>query len=486
MSRKAFWAGGALLGAGLMALFDPNRGRRRRVILRDKAAGAAGAVGTAAGKTWRDLRNRAGGVAARGRALLGRDAAAGGALEARVRSRLGRLTSHPHAISVEAGEGRVVLSGPVLAREADAVVAGVRSVAGVSDVEDRLERHERANGIPALQGPARRRPRGPLRENWSPTARLIFGAAGAGLVVAGARRRDWLGGGMAVLGLGVLSRAATNRPVRRMLGLTASRDSVDVRKSMTIETPVAEVYAFWQRWENFPRFFEHVRDVRDEGGGWTRWTVAAPAGAEIVFDAVVTASIPNHLIAWKTAPRQAVRHSGLVRFEEVAPGITRLDVRMTYEPPGGQLGHAVAALFGKDPKTALDDDLLRLKSLLEGGQRFARGEEHELSDAILRAEGQRVPFVDEPPRSESAGAASAEAGSLEEGLRVPAAENPEEAIVRAQDAGIEPLIQTEPGQAESPSLESPVAGEAGPETGVTPRKRKPRRKRGEATDRVDL
>src|SRR6187549_3278845 len=77
MSRKAFWAGGALLGAGLMALFDPNRGRRRRVVLRDKAAGAAGAVGTAAGKTWRDLRNRAGGVAARGRALLGRDAATG-------------------------------------------------------------------------------------------------------------------------------------------------------------------------------------------------------------------------------------------------------------------------------------------------------------------------------------------------------------------------------------------------------------------------
>jgi len=484
MSRKAFWAGGALLGAGLMALFDPNRGRRRRVVLRDKAAGAAGAVGTAAGKTWRDLRNRAGGVAARGRALLGRDAATGGALEARVRSRLGRLTSHPHAISVEAGEGRVVLSGPVLAREADAVLAGVRSVPGVSDVEDRLERHERANGIPALQGPARRRPRGLLRENWSPTARLIFGATGAGLVVAGARRRDWLGGGMAVLGLGVLSRAATNRPVRRMLGLAASRDSVDARQSISIETPVAEVYAFWQRWENFPRFFEHVRHVRDEGGGWTRWTVAAPAGTEIAFDAVVTASIPNHLIAWKTAPRQAVRHSGLVRFEEVAPGITRVDVQMTYDPPGGQLGHAVAALFGKDPKTALDDDLLRLKSLLEERRTTVRGESQTLADAGAAPE--RLPFVDEPARVESTAAGSFDAGSLEGGLRVPAAGSAEEAIVRAQDAGIEPLIQTEPGQAESPSLEPPAAGGAGPETGVTPRKRKPRRKRGEGTDRVDL
>jgi len=31
----------------------------------------------------------------------------------------------------------------------------------------------------------------------------------------------------------------------------------------------------------------------------------------------------------------------------------------------GALGHAVAALLGADPKKQLDEDLLRLKSLLE-------------------------------------------------------------------------------------------------------------------------
>jgi len=477
MDRKTFWAGGALVGAGLMALFDPNRGRRRRALLRDKATGAADVVGTAAGKTWRDLRNRAEGVAARGRGLFDHEVAGSDALAARVRSRIGRLTSHPHAISVEARDGAVVLSGPIIAREAEGVIAGVRAVRGVVSVEDRLELHESAEGVPALQGPGRRRPRGLLRENWSPTARLLGGAAGAGLIVAGARRRGWLGGAMAVAGLGLLSRAATNRPARRLLRLARSRANVEVRKEISIAAPISEVYAFWQRWENFPRFFEHVRDVRDEGGGWTRWTVAGPAGVEILFDAVVTAAIPNHLIAWKTGPRQAVRHAGLIRFEEISPGLTRVDVQMSYDPPAGQLGHAVAALFGTDPKSALDDDLLRLKSLLEDRKTTAHGSEVGLEGT--RAEAGSAPFLGEsqggttPPQSEAP-------APREESLEP----RPEEAIVAAQDAGIEPLIQTEPGQAaETPSADVAPAAEAETEK---PSRRRSRKRRPEGTDQPDF
>jgi uncharacterized membrane protein len=48
-------------------------------------------------------------------------------------------------------------------------------------------------------------------------------------------------------------------------------------------------------------------------------------------------------------------------------------VRMSYHPPGGAIGHAVASLFGADPKAAMDDDLARLKSLLEVGKAGAHG-----------------------------------------------------------------------------------------------------------------
>jgi hypothetical protein len=68
-----------------------------------------------------------------------------------------------------------------------------------------------------------------------------------------------------------------------------------------------------------------------------------------------------------------------VRFRESGNG-TQVNVNMSYTPPAGAVGHAVASLFGKDPKTEMDADLARMKSLLEqgrtraGGQRVTREE----------------------------------------------------------------------------------------------------------------
>ncbi|MGH8538417.1 MAG: hypothetical protein ACREXM_18720 [Gammaproteobacteria bacterium] len=41
---------------------------------------------------------------------------------------------------------------------------------------------------------------------------------------------------------------------------------------------------------------------------------------------------------------------------------------MSYSLPGGVLGDVVAKLFGADPKTELDEDLLRMKTFLETGK----------------------------------------------------------------------------------------------------------------------
>ena len=41
---------------------------------------------------------------------------------------------------------------------------------------------------------------------------------------------------------------------------------------------------------------------------------------------------------------------------------------MSYSPPGGALGHAVAKFFGADPKSEMDEDLMRLKAALETGK----------------------------------------------------------------------------------------------------------------------
>jgi uncharacterized membrane protein len=49
-------------------------------------------------------------------------------------------------------------------------------------------------------------------------------------------------------------------------------------------------------------------------------------------------------------------------------------VELSYNPVAGAVGHAIAKLFGADPKHKLDHDLQRLKSYIESGQLPAEAE----------------------------------------------------------------------------------------------------------------
>jgi uncharacterized membrane protein len=68
-----------------------------------------------------------------------------------------------------------------------------------------------------------------------------------------------------------------------------------------------------------------------------------------------------------------------VKFTPVLEG-TRIEVHMTYRPPGGVLGHALAHILGWDPKSRIDDDIVRMKSLLEDGKVRPGGERPRLFD----------------------------------------------------------------------------------------------------------
>lgn len=187
-------AAAAAVGAGTMYLLDPNRGARRRALVRDKLTRTAHVTGEALETTARDAANRAQGVAAEIQGRVRRETVDDIRLAARVRSELGRVTSHPRAITVSATAGRVRLSGPILSAEAERVLAAVRRVRGVSEIEDGLERHETGDNIPALQGGARPPGRRSqlLQDSWSPTARALVGLAGTAIaigVVAAAQHR---------------------------------------------------------------------------------------------------------------------------------------------------------------------------------------------------------------------------------------------------------------------------------------------------------
>jgi uncharacterized membrane protein len=361
--------GGLGLGAGLMFVFDPVRGRRRRALARDQMAHAARILKRATGITARDLSHRAYGFWAEGGRLFQREEISDDVLEARVRSRIGRSVSHPHAVSVAVRDGRVTMSGPVLAHEANRLLSGVSSLRGLKGVENVMTVHTKAEDIPALQGG---RPRtgdrfALMRTNWSPTARLLAGMAGGALMTNCLARRDPISIALGTIGFGLCMRSATNLEMKSLLGVGDDSRPIKVQKTINIHAPVEKVFDYVTDHQNFPRFMANVREARPTGDGRSHWIVAGPAGIPIEWTAEVTEQVPNKLLAWRSVQGSGVRHSGVIHFEPTHEGSTRIHIEMCYRPLGGAIGHALAKLFGSDPKSEMDADLLRMKTFIEKG-----------------------------------------------------------------------------------------------------------------------
>lgn len=60
-------------------------------------------------------------------------------------------------------------------------------------------------------------------------------------------------------------------------------------------------------------------------------------------------------------------HAGLVRFDPIDANRTRVQLRMSYNPPGGALAHGVLYLLRADLTHRLDEDFVQMKTALEAG-----------------------------------------------------------------------------------------------------------------------
>ncbi|MGH7542862.1 MAG: hypothetical protein ACREK7_02895 [Gemmatimonadota bacterium] len=74
----------------------------------------------------------------------------------------------------------------------------------------------------------------------------------------------------------------------------------------------------------------HVQEVREIGPGRTRWKATGPLGTTVSWNAVETARVPGRLLAWRSEPGSQIDNAGIVRFEPVGDGATRVDVRLSY------------------------------------------------------------------------------------------------------------------------------------------------------------
>ncbi len=357
---------GAALGGAAMFFLDPEKGRRRRAFVRDQAVKASSNVRTFVENGKRDLVHRGSVTTGRLRSLITKRAASDSVLVDRVRSKMGHYVAHPSAIEVTVSGGEVTLSGSIPAHEHDGLVDGVSRVKGVTAVFDGLTVYERAEGLSDISGSSRERDE-TAQESWAPGTRLVSSAAGTTLTLYALARRSRFAGFVALAtGVALLARSATNKPLAKLAGMRGYK-GIDVQKTITVDAPVEDVFKFLANYDNFPRFMRNVKSVETFADGRSHWKVAGPAGVIVEWESITTRTEPNELIEWSTIEGSSVEHVGSIDFEPAGAG-TRVRLEMSYNPPAGVLGHVVAKLFGADPKSELDEDMMRLKSTLETGK----------------------------------------------------------------------------------------------------------------------
>jgi uncharacterized membrane protein len=81
----------------------------------------------------------------------------------------------------------------------------------------------------------------------------------------------------------------------------------------------------------------------------------------------VVDDVPGKRIAWESEEGASVPNRGRVEFEQgTSANATVVRVSMSYDPPGGAVGQAIAKLFQREPAEQARQDLNRLKELMEG------------------------------------------------------------------------------------------------------------------------
>jgi len=206
---------------------------------------------------------------------------------------------------------------------------------------------------------ARPRTRAPL---W---LRLVGDALDVGLLAwAGSSTRSQRQRNAAALA-GLVGASAIDLYANRRLR-ARDRMARPVLASITIQRPVAEVYAFFRRLENLPLFMDSLESVEELDERRSRWVARLPLGRTISWDAELIDDRPGEVIAWRTVDR-LLAHQGRVTFATAPsePYVTEVRVEMELGVPGLAHGATLARVLGA---TQIEGDLRRLKQVMETGE----------------------------------------------------------------------------------------------------------------------
>lgn len=142
-----------------------------------------------------------------------------------------------------------------------------------------------------------------------------------------------------------------------------------VGRSVTINRPRAELFAYWRDFQNLATFMQNVESIAFTGPNRAVWTIRAPVGTTVEIETEITDVVEDSSIGWRSTEGSAIKTEGHVTFTD-APGNrgTVVTADIAYEPPAGAAGRVIAKLFAAEPNIQARHELKRFKMLMEAGE----------------------------------------------------------------------------------------------------------------------
>jgi uncharacterized membrane protein len=134
-----------------------------------------------------------------------------------------------------------------------------------------------------------------------------------------------------------------------------------IEDSIEVQVPVQQAYNQWTQFEEFPKFMEGIQSVQQLDDTHVQW-VAEIRGQSRQWTTEIIEQQPDEKIAWKTIEGD-VKNDGVVTFEQVDDGQTRVNVQMEVE--GESAAENVAGDLLAVVKGQVHGDLVRFKQLIE-------------------------------------------------------------------------------------------------------------------------
>lgn len=139
--------------------------------------------------------------------------------------------------------------------------------------------------------------------------------------------------------------------------------------AMLINRPRQGLYDYWRDFSNLPRFAATVVSVEEMENGRSRWIVKGPGDKDVALESEITEEVVGERIAWRSTEDSDIDHEGRIEFRDNAFGRgTEVRIFISYDPPGGAVGKAVAKVMQREPRIQARRELRRFKQLMETGE----------------------------------------------------------------------------------------------------------------------